>query len=193
MFCLLPNKTKFTSLVNILIKYPIYDLDQDKCARVVLTASVAVNPIYQNIYYKGISSLSLSLSRHSITSIFFKISFSHSLSLSLAWRTRLVYLLQWASLSISFTNKEEEGDIFEVDISKKMGKKEQKDHHSTVESDDKVEAVLHLLRKHSPLTLKQVCLLINYLTDLSINLSAFFFEVLVFYILGLINIAGEVL
>ncbi|CAF1923830.1 CRAL-TRIO domain-containing protein C23B6.04c-like [Brassica napus] len=36
-----------------------------------------------------------------------------------------------------------------------MGKKEQKDHHSTVESDDKVEAVLHLLRKHSPLTLKQ--------------------------------------
>ncbi|KAL0654536.1 hypothetical protein Bca4012_097227 [Brassica carinata] len=36
----------------------------------------------------------------------------------------------------------------------KMGKKEQKD-HSTVESDDKVEAVLHLLRKHSPLTLKQ--------------------------------------
>jgi hypothetical protein len=36
-----------------------------------------------------------------------------------------------------------------------MGKKEQKDHHSVVESDDKVEAVLHLLRKHSPLTLKQ--------------------------------------
>ncbi|RID40303.1 hypothetical protein BRARA_J00360 [Brassica rapa] len=36
-----------------------------------------------------------------------------------------------------------------------MGKKEQKDHHSTVESDDKVEAVLHLLRKHSPLTLNQ--------------------------------------
>ncbi|WZZ19507.1 hypothetical protein YC2023_112596 [Brassica napus] len=35
-----------------------------------------------------------------------------------------------------------------------MGKKEQKD-HSTVESVDKVEAVLHLLRKHSPLTLKQ--------------------------------------
>ncbi|KAJ0250833.1 Sec14p-like phosphatidylinositol transfer family protein [Hirschfeldia incana] len=35
-----------------------------------------------------------------------------------------------------------------------MGKKEQKD-HSTVDSDDKVEAVLHLLRKHSPLTLKQ--------------------------------------
>lgn len=36
-----------------------------------------------------------------------------------------------------------------------MGKKEQKD-HSMVESDDKVEAVLHLLRKHSPFTLKQV-------------------------------------
>lgn len=36
-----------------------------------------------------------------------------------------------------------------------MGKKEQKD-HSIAESDDKVEAVLHLLRKHSPLTLKQV-------------------------------------
>ncbi|CAA7026537.1 unnamed protein product [Microthlaspi erraticum] len=35
-----------------------------------------------------------------------------------------------------------------------MGKKEQK-HHSMLESDDKVEAVLHLLRKHSPLTLKQ--------------------------------------
>lgn len=41
-----------------------------------------------------------------------------------------------------------------------MGKKEQKD-HSTVESVDKVEAVLHLLRKHSPLTLKQVCLLMH--------------------------------
>ncbi|XP_010457623.1 PREDICTED: SEC14 cytosolic factor-like [Camelina sativa] len=40
-----------------------------------------------------------------------------------------------------------------------MGKKEMKDpHHSSaaaVENDDKVEAVLHLLRKHSPLTLKQ--------------------------------------
>ncbi|KAL0732348.1 hypothetical protein Bca4012_008557 [Brassica carinata] len=35
-----------------------------------------------------------------------------------------------------------------------MGKKEQND-HSTVDSDDKVEAVLQLLRKHSPLTLKQ--------------------------------------
>lgn len=43
-----------------------------------------------------------------------------------------------------------------------MGKKEQKDHHSVVESDDKVEAVLHLLRKHSPLTLKQVGWHIHY-------------------------------
>ncbi|KAL1214357.1 Phosphatidylinositol/phosphatidylcholine transfer protein SFH3 [Cardamine amara subsp. amara] len=38
-----------------------------------------------------------------------------------------------------------------------MGKKEQKkDHHSTIDqNDDKVEAVLHILRKQSPLTLKQ--------------------------------------
>ncbi|CAN8295485.1 unnamed protein product [Cochlearia groenlandica] len=35
-----------------------------------------------------------------------------------------------------------------------MWKKEEKD-HSIVESNDKVEDVLHLLRKHSPLTLKQ--------------------------------------
>ncbi|CAN8311313.1 unnamed protein product [Cochlearia groenlandica] len=36
-----------------------------------------------------------------------------------------------------------------------MGKKEQKDHITIVETEDKVEDVIHILRKHSPLTLKQ--------------------------------------
>lgn len=117
-----------------------------------------------------------------------------SLSLSVSLEEQAWYICYNGLINQSFlTNikRRKKGQLsLSLDLSK-MGKKEHKDHHSTtLENDDKVEAVLHLLRKHSPLTLKQVgwFTFINQLTN-----YIYFLLLLTYFGKNCMNIAGEVL